>query len=287
MEALEQKVAELNRELGAVKEKLDDLDAQAQKWVEKRSSVHERIKKLQTEASDLRSKRDALNEKVHELKGLREKARKKQKENRVKTSKLSEELKALMKRKPPLSMGETQRKIESLEWKIQTSSLTLEEEKPLVEQVKYLETQLLVHKQIQKLKDNINELRTQNEKLEAEAKSFHEQLSEVAEQSQTFHEKSLEILNQIRAIRVQADVAHTRYVWTTQQSQELHKKYVNIAGQIKSLKQKLRRAEERKKAERQTELLTELEKKALEKLKRGEKLTLEEFKVLAEKGILK
>jgi len=287
LEALEQKVAELNRELGAVKEKLDDLDSQAQKWAEKRSSVHERIKKLQAEASDLRSKRDALNEKVHELKGLREKARKKQKENRVKTSKLSEELKALMKRKPPLSMGETQRKIGSLEWKIQTSSLTLEEEKPLVEQVKYLETQLLVHKQIQKLKGNINELRTQNEKLEAEAKSFHEQLSEVAEQSQTFHEKSLEILNQIRAIRVQADVAHTRYVWTTQQSQELHKKYVNIAGQIKSLKQKLRRAEERKKAERQTELLTELEKKALEKLKRGEKLTLEEFKVLAEKGILK
>jgi len=39
-------------------------------------------------------------------------------------------------------------------------------------------------------------------------------------------------------------------------------------------------------AKRQLELRKELEERALEKLKRGEKLTWQEFKVLADKGIV-
>ncbi|MEM3061646.1 MAG: hypothetical protein QW265_04475 [Candidatus Bathyarchaeia archaeon] len=42
---------------------------------------------------------------------------------------------------------------------------------------------------------------------------------------------------------------------------------------------------EKKKKEAEEKLLESVEKQALEKLKRGEKLTWEEFKVLAEKGL--
>jgi phosphoserine phosphatase len=183
-------------------------------------------------------------------------------------------------------MHEIEEEIESLEWKIQTTPLAFKEEKALINQIRPLEAQLLGYKQMQKLKDDIFTLQKESGALEAEAKLHHEKLSELAEQSQAFHEKRIKALDQIRTIKVEADVAHQKYVWMKEQVQEISQKYVELSRQIESLEQKLRQAEGEKKAERQTELLKDLEDRAREKLKRGEKLTLEEFKILAEKGIL-
>jgi len=286
LENIEKRVDELNRERSALKGKLDKLNSEAMKWAEKRDTIHERIKKLRIEDGELKGKRDALNEKVRELKGLRNTARNARKEKHVKILTLREELRALAKNKPPRSMHEVEEEIESLEWKIQTTPLAFREEKALIDQVRPLEAQLLVYKRMQKLKDNIFKLKRESEELEVEAELYHEKLSELAEQSQAFHEMRIKALNQIRAIKVEADVAHQKYVWTKEQAQDLRQKYVELSRQIESLEQKLRQAEEEKRAERQTELLKELEDRAREKLKRGEKLTLEEFKILTEKGII-
>jgi len=286
MENMEERIDELNRERSALKEKIDKLNSEARKWAEKRNAIHERIKNLRMEDGELKEKRDALNEKVRELKGLRDTARNARKEKRVKILSLREELRALAKNKPPRSMHEIQEEIESLEWKIQTTPLAFKEEKTLIDQVKPLEAQLLVYKRMQKLKDNVLTLKQESEALESEAKLYHEKLSELAEQSQAFHEMRIKALNQIRTVKVDADVAHQKYVWTKEQAQDLRRKHVDLSRQIEALEHKLRQAEEEKRAERQTELLKELEDRAKEKLKRGEKLTLEEFKILAEKGIL-
>jgi len=284
LENIQERIDELNRERSALKEKLDKLNSEARKWAEKRNAIHERIKKLRIEDIELKGKRDTLNEKVRELKGLRDTARNARKEKRVEILGLREELRANAKNKPPRSMHEIEKEIESLEWKIQTTPLAFKEEKALIDQIKPLEAQLLVYKQMQKLKDNIIKLSQESEALETEAKLHHEKLSELAEQSQAFHEMRIKALNQIRTIKVEADVAHQKYVWTKEQ--DLRQKYVELSRQIEALEHKLRQAEEEKRAERQTELLKELEDRAKEKLKRGEKLTLEEFKILAEKGIL-
>ncbi|UCD26072.1 MAG: hypothetical protein JSV75_03970, partial [Candidatus Bathyarchaeota archaeon] len=57
-----------------------------------------------------------------------------------------------------------------------------------------------------------------------------------------------------------------------------------LLHRIETLKKEFHEAEEKIQAERQSKLRKELEKKALEKLKSGKKLTWEEFKILAEKG---
>jgi len=286
LESLEERITELNRELATIKEKLDNLNLEARKWAEKRNAVHEQIKKLQKEASGLKEKRDAINEMVRKLKGLREKAREKRKERHAKILSLKKELGTLMKKRPLKNMHEIQKEIETLEWKIQTTPLALNEEKSLINQVRPLEAQLLIHKQIQKLKEDIFELQMEQEKLDAEAKFHHEKLSDLAEQSQKSHGTRLEVLKRISDSKIEADIAHHKYVWTKQQAEDLRKKYVKFLHQIEALKQELRQAEEKKRAERQIELRKALEERALEKLRRGEKLTLEEFKVLSEKGIL-
>jgi len=59
-----------------------------------------------------------------------------------------------------------------------------------------------------------------------------------------------------------------------------------LRQQLKAIQQELKETADKKQAERQSELQKELEERALEKLKRGEKLLWDEFQFLAEKGML-
>jgi len=283
-ESLEQRIGKLNQELASLKEERDKLYSEAKKWVEKRNSIHKKIKKLRTEATGLKEKRDILNEKVQELKSLREQAKTKRKEKHAQILELSEKTRRLAERKPSKSMRYIQREIETIEWKIQTTSLPVKEEEIMISKVRKLETQLSVHKRIEKSKDKLMMLRTEEKALEVEAKTCHEKLSELVEKSQKFHEEMLENLNKAGSLKVEADSAHQKYVEIKKQAQNLHQKCVELSDKTKTFEIQLQEAEDKKQAKRQRELRKELEERALEKLKRGEKLTWEEFKILAEKG---
>jgi len=285
-EFLKQRIQDLDRKLTILKEERDKLNSGAQKWAEKRNSIHEQIKSLRVEVDALKEKRDAINEKVQELKSLREKTKEKLRETHAQILKLKENIKSLMGKEPPRNMRNIQREIEGLEWKIQTTPLTVKEEKPLIDQVRHLESQLLIQKQIKKSKEKLMELRTEKKALETEAKTYHEKLSELAQQSQKIHEEMLKTLNKARSLKVEADSAHQKYVEIKKQAQNLHEKCVELLGQIKTFRQEIREEEEKEQAKRQRKLRKELKERALEKLKRGEKLTWEEFKILAEKGMI-
>jgi len=282
-ESLEQRIGKLNQELASLKEERNKLNLEAKKWAEKRNAIHEQIKSLRTKAADLKGKRDNLNEKVQEFKSLRDQAKTKRKEKHAQILKLKEKVRSLTERKPSQSMHGIQREIEKLEWKIQTTSLPVKEEETLINQVRQLEAQLVVHKQIEKSKEELMELRAEEKALETEAKTYHEKLSELAEQSQKFHEEMLENLNKALGLKAEADSTHQKYVEIKQQAQNLHQKCVELLDKIKTFEKDLQEAEDKRQAKRRRELRKELEERALEKLKRGEKLTWEEFKILAEK----
>jgi len=287
---LEQRIEELDRRLAALKEELHRLNLEARPWAEKRDSIHEKIKVLRTKVADLKEKRDELNKRVQELKNLREQAKGDRSEKHNQILNLKEKLRGLEEKKPIRSAHDVESEIERLEWKIQTTSLPVREEEMLIDQVRTLETQLLKHKKIRELEEGLLELRAEEKALETKAKLHHEKLSELAKQSQGFHEEMTKILSQIHDLRAQADSAHQKYVEIKQQAQPLRQERDEFLRQVESLKQKLRQAEEKKQFKRQRELRKELVDKALEKLKRGEKLSWEEFKVLSEQkkvGLLK
>lgn len=60
--------------------------------------------------------------------------------------KLNQQIKALAKKKPSRSLQTLQKKLDEIDWEIQTTSLNLREEKELVDQVGKLETQVNIHK---------------------------------------------------------------------------------------------------------------------------------------------
>ena len=285
-ESPKHKIERLNQELTPLKEERNSLNLEAKKWADKRNAIHNEVKNLRKEAANIKEKRDALNEQVQELKKLRDEAKIRRKKKRDKTSELKEKLRGLTEKRPEGNLQHIEREIEKIDWKIQTTSLPLKEEEELINQVRQLEAQLSVQKRIKKVKEELLELRTEEKNLEIEAKTLHEKLSELAEQSQKFHEQMLETLDKARKLQVEADDAHQKYVETKQQAQKQHQKCVELLEKLRAFERELKETADERQAERQSELQKELEERALAKLKRGEKLMWEEFKILAEKGML-
>ena len=279
-------IDDLNQELIPIKEERNKLNSEAKKWAEKRNSLNERIKSMRKEASTLKEKRDAINKQVQELKGIRDQVSAKGKEKRSKISELQEKINGLNEDIPRGNLRQVAKRIEAIDWEIQTNSLPVKEEQELINQVRKLETQLVAQKRIKKVKDQLYELRTEQRSFGTEAKTVHEKLSDLADQSQRYHTQMITLLEESKNLQAEADEAHKNYVESRQLAQQKHEKCVELMGQIKAIQHDLKDSADKKKAKREDELKQELEERAIEKLKNGEKLLWEEFQILAEKGML-
>jgi uncharacterized coiled-coil DUF342 family protein len=280
------KIEALNQELTPTKEERNKLNLEAKKCAEKRNSLNEKVRNLRKDADTIKEKRDAINKQVQELKNLRDQVNNKGKEKRDKISELQEKIRVLNEKRPDGNMRQVAREIEEIDWKIQTNSFPVKEEDDLVNQIRQLETQLVVQKRIKKVKDKLFEMRTEQRGFGTEAQTIHEKLSELAEQGQKYHLQMVGILEKARELQAEANEAHQKHVETRQQAQQQHEKCVELIEKIKAIEQELKETADKKQAEQQGELQKELEERALTKLKRGEKLLWEEFQFLAEKGIL-
>lgn len=278
----EQKLEELSQQLAQTKQERDQLNQEAKKWAEKRNEYHQQIKQLQSEVKSLREKRDEINLQVQILKAAREKAKAQRQENQEQIVKLKQKMTPFAERKSTHRLQDLEKRIKDIEWKIQTSSLPLKEEKELVEQVKSLETQTIVHKQLLDLKNKLIEVQTEAKAFGTQAKLKHDELSQLANQSQEFHNRFVETFDKIKTLRQSADQTHQKYLELRQKADKNHERCVEIQKQIKSLKEEMGSKEKQQYAQKGQALKSQAVAKAREKMKQGEKLTWDEFKLLTD-----
>jgi uncharacterized coiled-coil DUF342 family protein len=74
-------------------------------------------------------------------------------------------------------------------------------------------------------------------------------------------------------------------VQTREKEKPIREEIANVLDQMRQFRGEMREEEAIKKKQSEEAIRSELEQQAREKLKRGEKLTWEEFQLLAEKGI--
>ncbi len=278
----EQELEELDQKLAQAKHERDQLNQEARKWAEKRNEHHQQIRQLQTEVKSLKEKRDEINLQVQILKAAREKAKAQRKERQERIVKLREKISPLAERKPASTLHDLEERIKEIEWKIQTSSLSLQEEKELVEQVRVLETQRIVHRQLLELKDKLVEAQTEARAFGTQARLKHDELSQLADQGQEFHNHLVETFDRIKTLKQSANEAHHKYLELRQKADKSHEKCVEIQKRIKSLKEEMESREKQQYAEKGKVFKDQATAKAREKMKQGEKLTWDEFKLLTE-----
>lgn len=222
---------------------------------------------------------------MKELKQRREQARTEMRKKTEEKEETKQEIKALYKKKPSRSHQLLKKEFDNLEWEIQTTSLRLQDEKELVERVERLKVQLDIYEKIEQLNDKTFELKTGIKALETRSKLHHEKLTETAQKSQIIHEKMLEKIEKAKGLQTKADELHKSFLDVKKRVNLVQREFTEILNQIDSLRDEIRGEEEKEKEKSERALRNELEKRAREKVKRGEKLTWEEFQILAEKEI--
>ena len=295
------KIEDINQQIEKLREQANTAEAQIKKHVEQRNQLNDQVKKTHQEINELKTERDGINEKVKLLKQQRD-------EIRAKTTPITDEINAikekiaeLKKKLPRERQQDLQEELDAIEWKIQTTSLDLQEEKGLIENVKQLEILLSSYKKIDLKYKKIKELLAQRRTLEAEADTFHKELTDLAKKSQDLHSQMIEKVNAAKVSKAQADSLHQAYVKTKEEIVLFQVKIAELTGQLRGLRASMREEEkarqiaaqqaikEKQKAVKETQQATKEKQQAIkdklgaearDKLQKGEKLSWNEFQLV-------
>jgi len=283
--AEQQKINEIeaiNQKLVALKEQANKANAETKTYVEKRDKLNEQFRKIRQEIYALTDERNHLNEKVKTLKLQRNEAQAKTRTNIEEIKVIRQKLVELKKKQPKQSYQQLQTEFTDIEWKIQTTSLDLQEEKELIETVKQLETQLKVYRKIGQQNQKITELQKELNVLQTKANALHQELAETAQKSQATHENVLSKINESKKIKSEADGLHAAYLQEKEKTQPLRSEIKKLVEQKEKLQSVMREEEERKRRTAEQALKEKLGSQAKDKLRRGEKLSWDEFQLLSE-----
>lgn len=276
------KIRKSSQQLQSLRRQKHSLDEETEQWAEKRDLVHKHIKDLRLEAAKTRDRRNVMNAKVKAQKIHRDERRNIIKEKTEEIKRLKKKLRLLYVKRSRADINLIRKEKEDIEWKIQTSSLSLQEEKPLVQRANQLDIELETHTQFIDTKNQIEKLRTQITTTNEKANLFHKNLEELANQSQELHKTMIENLNKAQNLRSEADKYHQEFLQNKQKSRILHQECIELEKRVEALKKCLAETERKRKKEQQEKVRERLREEAVEKLGKGRKLSLDEFKLLAE-----
>jgi len=187
----------------------------------------------------------------------------------------------------PIQGFSAKKKFDDLEWKIQTTRLSAAEEKVIIEEIRGLEKQLVVHQRSEGKRQKLSEKGNEIGQLRSKADAIYSQLKETFDELQRGHEKAVELYKRIDKLKADADDNHKKFIEAKVNADKVHQSFVGTLGQIKILEKEIKEFDSKiheGMIRKWLEFKQELSRVAAEKLKSGSKLTFEEFKVLMEMG---
>jgi uncharacterized coiled-coil DUF342 family protein len=272
----------INQQLESLERQAAEAHVETRQLIEKRDKLNEQFKQLRQETRQLKAERDNTNEKVHALKAQRD-------ETRTTIHTVIEEIKAareriaeLKKKTPKRSHSSLQKELGDIEWRIQTTSLDLQEEKRLIENVKQIETQLGAYRKIEAEAKKIADLQQGLRALDETGEKLHTELSTLAQKSQEIHQKMLSKIDEAKKIKEEADTLHQVYLKAREKAKPLDGERRRLAEEKRKLQESQRQQDTAARKTAEKALKERLEAQAREKLQRGEKLSWDEFQLLAD-----
>ncbi|MBS7645056.1 MAG: hypothetical protein QXR65_01890 [Candidatus Bathyarchaeia archaeon] len=273
----------LYEEISHLKSERERLSSQVEQLLNERNKYNEEFKRGKDVVKELKQKRDAINAEVQELKQQRDNARREASIKRQEIKEITGQL-SQIKLNPRGRSRDTAAELERLEWKVQTTSMTPEEERLLISRIAELERRLQLQQKVEGLKARLKELRRIVRELDGRGDSLHERLMKAVEESERYHREMMKLVEESSVIKVKADEAHRRFLEAKNALKTVQDRYIALLATVKSLRRREAEARRRGEEEKLRELRRRLEAEAEEKLRRGEKLSFDEFKILIEKG---
>ena len=289
LDALKAELAHLRKEMSPTKDDLRKLRSKAREYRFKRDDLNYLVKSLSAEIKDRREERDTLNEEVRLQKAIRQALWENIQELVSQLRNLIDAMpQSLTKKQSFLSRREKE-----LDWRLQTTPLSLTQERDLVQEIAEIEAQLDDIRKFQVQQTEVDKIKQKIGKLRNEADGTHIIVRETADKAQTIHETMIDHLRKIDESRKAADQFHENFIKEMQtialksseidqQQERFNKIYAEVKKRDKSDFDQRRKSERRKVDDLRKKKIDEAE----EKMKTGGKLTFDEYFLLHESEIL-
>jgi uncharacterized coiled-coil DUF342 family protein len=283
MSLKEDKLEELEKNAVELVKKRKVLFEILNKFKDERDRFNEESRKLRNEALKHRDERNKINESIKEIKKalgplfetLEEKRGLINQTNQI----FWEENRSL----PRKSKIETD--LKRIEWEMMTTP-TIEikdREDELISRAIELRKILDNLKKIDKQKDKRLDILAETKAVEIEIRSFREKIRVLSKESQEHHEKMIYYFELADKERENANNAHAEFVETLKKINEIKTKLDVVMPQIKEIKNDLRTNNLKNIYQRNLdakERIESMREKAIIKMKRGDKLSLEDLRLI-------
>ncbi|MCG3221628.1 MAG: hypothetical protein H7641_09645 [Candidatus Heimdallarchaeota archaeon] len=255
-----------------------------------RDQKNQEAKTLFEEAKTSKERRDQINEEVQVRKQMRDILR----EDADKIGKRLVELGSQMKNVGVPRNKRVGDKIRKLERQLETTPfLTKEVEKSTLQQLEELSSEFERIEQFKDLRSEFRDIQNKLRYMQTEIKTYHTSVTTLAQESQIHQEKMITSSKQARNIKEEADGIHAEIIAMSTSINAIRKELDGLTGAVKKLsgelgqeiqaERKARRVEAKRVIERKMDAKA---KEILSKYEEGNKLTLDEFKVLMERGLI-
>ncbi|ACS34625.1 coiled-coil protein [Thermococcus gammatolerans] len=282
---IKKEIEALEKERNEIRAKLEELEKELQSWIQKRDEKNREVQQLRQKGREYKAKRDEINAQIKQLKKNRE-------EINAKLDLLYQEILEYRTKRDEYNQlrrlnmpaEKIKERIEKLEWELQTNpKITPEREKQIVDQIQVLATELEIIQQADRFHKKLVETRKKVDQLKKARRAISLEIQKLANQSQQFHEMMIKAFTQADEVKKEADEYHAKVV-------ELREKVREVRRELRAIERKIREYDEKHKeliayrlvAKMRARKDSSFEKavEALEKFKRGEKLTLDELLLL-------
>lgn len=285
-EELEAKIDALYETARQLQMERDELNEKARRLREQRDRRNAEVRELLDKANEYRAIRDKLNAQIKVHKQRRNAAVRAARITREKMDEMGMDPKSLPRIRPE---EEIRDEIQRIDWQIQTSVLSIPKERKLVEKAEKLRKELEESRKLREKLRQVGDKRIEVDALRISSSKLHSKILGLSKESQLNHQKMIEILEQSKPKRKEADALHHQMLEVIKQADEKHAELLKVRQTLSKLVDREKGLEARKEERRSAAAQKKLRKRAeeaLEKLKAGEKVELDELMLLKEFGMM-
>lgn len=279
-----QRIAELRQRASDIERKLTNVKGERADLVEKKRELLDRAAKMRADVDGAAQERDLANDKVQELKrridGMME-------EVSSMRSKVEERSGMLNGLRGKLMGDERQlsKRLSDLEWKLVTEGASAKEESEIVASIAELKRELVPYEGAKNLAQEVRAMREKAVKLRGELRGLLEEKRSLVEEAHLRHGSFLRLRDERINVLKEVDKIREEVAKLKEQEDKEYMDLISANAEMHILQMRLKRVRDEKIQESQRqeqEARSHVAQLAAEKLKKGETISWDEFKIMLE-----
>ncbi|MFB0569628.1 MAG: hypothetical protein ACETV0_08470 [Nitrososphaeria archaeon] len=270
----------MREELNGLTSQLDEALEDGRRSADSRDAYHSKMKDARARIAELRQKRQELSQQIDEAfaasQALRRSMREKIQE--------AENVKSILKSTKVgyYTAEKLERKIAKAEWRIQTGLIGPKEERRLFEEISRVERMLEETKVKRGTLRRLRGLSDQIDEIKNALKKNSDKIESLMRKRPALTREIRDLAREYRKLRKLGDESHEKFVRARVLQRGIEDKRILVISRLKALGYKARTARQTAVKKREHALKQRIVATAAEKMKRGEKLSFEEFRILME-----